>query len=285
MCVPVTSASAPAKVLDAFVNVYQEGRNPFAASAIEHEVLRMFGSQADTATFSIERLIQLMDEAGVERAIATRPLTVGDPTDLLDLCERYPERFRASFVVDDVTRIRTACALVEELAPHPMVVAMRVVPHVLREPLNAPCLYPIYERCEALSIPITINVGLPEPRRRAAGQHPLLLDEVLLDFPDLVVVGAHMGHPWERLLVRLMTKYENLYLCNSAYLAKYLDPYLVEFMNSSRGRHKVIFSSDHPVLALARAADAARQVPLCSESLDAFLRGNAMRVFGWPPAA
>ena len=54
-----------------------------------------------------------------------------------------------------------------------------------------------------------------------------------IDFPDLVVVGAHMGHPWEALLVRLMMKYEHLYLSSSAYLARYIDPAVVAFMDSS----------------------------------------------------
>ena len=62
---------------------------------------------------------------------------------------------------------------------------------------------------------------------------------MLIDFPDLVVIGAHMGHPYEDLLIEYMLKWPNLYLSNSAFSAKYMHAGLVKFMGSSRGRGRV----------------------------------------------
>jgi hypothetical protein len=108
----------------------------------------------------------------------------------------------------------------------------------------------------------------------------VLLEDVLIDFPDLVVIGAHMGHPYEELLIEYMLKWPNLYLSNSAYLARYMHPALVAFMGSRRGRGRVLFASDHPFLPMDRALAAARALPLDEESLAEFLGSAAARLLG-----
>ena len=81
--------------------------------------------------------------------------------------------------------------------------------------------------CEELGIPVGINVGIPGPRVRSNVQHPERLEDVMIDFPDLVVIGAHMGHPYEELLMNYMRKWPNLYLSCTAYAPRYFDPALV----------------------------------------------------------
>ena len=54
----------------------------------------------------------------------------------------------------------------------------------------------------------------PDRAVRSACQHPELLEDVLIDFPDLVVIGAHMGHPFESLVMQYMLKWPNLHLSN-----------------------------------------------------------------------
>jgi uncharacterized protein len=94
------------------------------------------------------------------------------------------------------------------------------------------------------------------------------------------VIGAHMGHPYEQLLMTYMRKWPALHLSNSAYLAKYMDAELVRFMNGSQGRGRVLFASDHPFLPMGRALEAARALPLDDASMDAFLGDAARAVLG-----
>ena len=91
-----------------------------------------------------------------------------------------------------------------------------------------------------------------------------------------------MGHPYEGLLVQYMLKWPDLYLSNSAYLAKYMDPALVAFMGSSRGSDRLLFASDHPFLPMERATAAARALPLSPDAMDAFMGGTAMRLLRRP---
>jgi predicted TIM-barrel fold metal-dependent hydrolase len=155
---------------------------------------------------------------------------------------------------------------------------VRISPLIHQRPLNDAVYYPLYATCEELGLPVSINIGIPGPRVRSRCQDPVLLEDVLIDFPDLVVIGAHMGHPYEELLIEYMIKWPNLYLSNSAYLAKYMHPSLVRFMDSSRGRGRVLFASDHPFLPMERALSAARSLPLTDEAMGEFLGVAAARL-------
>ncbi len=275
-------------VVDAWVNLWDEATAArFAGDGKLVDVQRFFGKELDAGHGSGDGLVSAMDAAGVDVALVSGPVLdwTRSPSVVADACRAHPDRLRAALEVDPVRSIRATCDAIEKAAADPLVAAVRVVPMMGTEPINHRIHYPIYERCEGLGLPVTINVGVPGPKFRARLQDPLDLDDVCIDFPDLVVVGAHMGHPWEALMIRLMMKYENLHLSTSAYLARYVDPAVVKFMDSSRGRSKLIFASDEPLLPMARALADARDLEIGAEAMAAFLGGNAQRVYRGLPAA
>jgi predicted TIM-barrel fold metal-dependent hydrolase len=276
-------------VIDAWVNIWDaRTAEHFSRDARLVAVQQFFGKDQEAGLGSAEALLAAMDEAGVDKAIVNGNLrgsrydgTDGDDT-VAEACHAHPERLRAAMAADGVTTsIRGTCAAIEAAAADPLVAAVRVVPMMTGEPINSRAYYPVYERCEGLGLPVTVNVGVPGPKFRARTQDPFDLDDVCIDFPGLTIIGAHMGHPWEGLLIRLMMKYDQLYLSNSAYLARYIDPAVVKFMGSSRGLGKLIFASDEPLLPMARALADARALPLSPEALAAFLGGAAEAAFRW----
>jgi predicted TIM-barrel fold metal-dependent hydrolase len=215
--------------------------------------------------------------AGLDARFPQRNYTVSD---VLEWCEAHPGRMLAAMTIEGLGSISHICRMIEELAPNPAFAVVRVVPIFLEEPINSARLYPIYERCEGLGVTVSVNVGVPAPRLRTAYQDPLLLDDVLIDFPDLTIVGAHMGHPWESLLVNFMRKYDKLYLTNSGYLAKYMVPEILTYMNSSVGIDRLIFASDAPRIAADRAIESARALPIRDEAIERFLGENALAALG-----
>ena len=198
--------------------------------------------------------------------------------DFLAIADEYPGRFLVSATVDAARRPVDNCARIRELAQHERVVMVRITPLVEQFELNHRLYYPVYATCAEVGLPVSINVGIPGPQVRSACQHPSLLEDVLIDFPGLTVIGAHMGHPYEALLIQYMLKWPQLHLMTSAYLATYMDPGLVKFMDSSRGRGRVWFASDHPVLPVRKALDAARSLPLSEDAMRQFLGEAAQRV-------
>jgi predicted TIM-barrel fold metal-dependent hydrolase len=244
-----------------------------------HGVEGLFGEGVRSGT-GAEELIALMDSLDVDTSVLTAGLSADTGTEtFLDVADAFPGRFLVAGMITQAAAAATNAERVRELAKHQRFALVRVAPLVEQIPLSDRVYYPVYAACEELQVPVSINVGIPGPPVRSRCQDPVLLEDVLIDFPNLVVIGAHMGHPYEAVLITYMMKWPNLYLSNSAYLAKYMDPALVAFMNSSRGIGRVLFGSDHPILPLSRAIAAARELPLSTEAMEAFL-GGARRILG-----
>jgi len=274
-------------VIDAWVNLFPERfAAQWAAQRENAGAIELFGEHLAKGA-QVDGLIAAMDTAGVTTGVLTSGLR--DPQrahhkgmyaaeDFLTIADEYPGRFLVSAAVDKADRPVENCARIREIAQDPRVVMVRVTPLVEQYDLNHRLYYPVYATCAELGLPVSINVGVPGPQVRSACQHPQLLEDVLIDFPTLTVIGAHMGHPYESLLIQYMLKWPQLFLMTSAYLATYMDPALVQFMNSSRGKGRVLFASDHPVLPVGKALDAAKALPLSEAAMADFLGVSAGRL-------
>jgi predicted TIM-barrel fold metal-dependent hydrolase len=232
---------------------------------------------AEVAPESPEQVLELMDRCGVEMVVLTSGLRHG-ADELLQIADDHPGRFLVAGTVDRHERPVEMARRVRELALHRRFALVRITPLTDQHPINGRLYYPVYTACAEAGLPVSVNVGVPGPPMRSAVQDPVLLEDVLIDFPGMTVIGAHMGHPYEQLLMTYMRKWPALHLSNSAYLAKYMDPELVRFMNGSQGKGRVLFASDHPFLPMDRAVEAARALDLDDDARDEFLGAAARRL-------
>jgi predicted TIM-barrel fold metal-dependent hydrolase len=88
----------------------------------------------------------------------------------------------------------------------------------------------------------------------------------------------HGADPWWDIAIRLMLKYRNLRLMTSAWSPKRLPESLLHFMRT-RGKERIIFASDYPVLSMQRCLGEARTLDLPEEVLARWLYGNADAFF------
>ena len=137
---------------------------------------------------------------------------------------------------------------------------------------------PLYAKCCELDLPLTLNTGLPGPPIPGEAQNPIHLDRVCVRFPELKLCMMHGADPWWDTAIRLMIKYKNLHLMTSAWAPKYLPESLLHFMRT-RGKTKVIFASDAPVLSITRTVTEAVALDLPDEVLDNYLYANAQRFY------
>jgi predicted TIM-barrel fold metal-dependent hydrolase len=157
--------------------------------------------------------------------------------------------------------------------------ALRVIPWLWTLPPNDRRYYPLYAECVELGIPFCTQVGHTGPLRPSETGRPIpYLDEVALDFPELTIVAGHIGYPWTQEMIALATKYENVFIDTSAYTARRYPPELVAYMRG-HGRKKVLFGSNYPMIAPARALEGLDDLGLDDEAKDLFLGGNAVRAF------
>ena len=264
-------------VLDIWVNlVTGQGAREFLGQEQFANIPGYLGSSS-TEGIGTDGLLAVMDELGV----ATGILCTGmDRTaeHALEVADQHPGRFLVAAGLTSPEHPTRAVRRIRTLGEHPRFSMVRVMPLANQVPITDPRHYPAYSVCEELGIPVGINVGVPGPRVRSRVQHPELLEDVLIDFPDLVVIGAHMGHPYEELLMNYMRKWPNLYLSCTAYAPKYMDPNLVTFMNSSTYRGRVLWGSDEPWFPMRRSLSEARGLPLDADAMAAFLGGTARRL-------
>jgi predicted TIM-barrel fold metal-dependent hydrolase len=268
-------------VVDLWVNALSaSAAQAFTGREENAGVADLFGADpaAGAADDPLAALVATMDACGVDTGVLAAGLSDPGTEDLLERAATYPGRLLVALTADRPQRPLSQVRRLRALAAHPLVRLVRVTPLVHQLPLNHRCYYPLYAACSELGLPVSVNIGVPGPRVRSACQHPELLEDLLIDLPGLVVIGAHMGHPYEALLMTYLLKWPDLYLSTSAYLARYMDPALVAFMDSSRGSGRVLFASDHPFLPLPKALAAARALPLAEGAMAAFLGGTAARL-------
>ena len=157
--------------------------------------------------------------------------------------------------------------------------AIRVLPWLWEAAPTDRRFYPVYAECCEQGVPFCTQIGHTGPLMPSEVGRPIpYIDQVAIDFPELVIVGGHIGYPWTEEAIAVATKHENVHIDTSAYTYKRYPEALIGYM-ASNGRKKVLFGSNWPMIAPAKALDGFDAAPLDEEARALFLAGNAMRVF------
>ncbi len=163
--------------------------------------------------------------------------------------------------------------------------AIRVLPWIWETPPTDRRFYPIFAACCELGVPFCTQVGHTGPLRPSEVGRPIpYIDQVALDFPELVIVGGHIGYPWTEEMIAVATKHENVYIDTSAYTLQRYPEQLIRFMRS-HGRNKVLFGTNWPMIAPRKALEGIEAAGLDDEAKRLFLGANAARVFKLDVAA
>ena len=115
-------------------------------------------------------------------------------------------------------------------------VGAHLYPHWCELPPNHRKYYPYYAKCCELGIPIMMQVGhnlvYSRKRRLPSVGKPIYLDQVAIDFPELKLIGIHIGIPWTEEMISMCWKHENVYTAGDAYAPKYWPESYVHYANS-----------------------------------------------------
>ena len=97
--------------------------------------------------------------------------------------------------------------------------AIRVLPWLWETPPTDRRFYPVYAACCELGVPFCTQIGHTGPLMPSEVGRPIYLDQVAIDFPELVIVAGHIGYPWTDEAIAVATKHENVFIDTSAYTA------------------------------------------------------------------
>ncbi len=138
--------------------------------------------------------------------------------------------------------------------------------------------YPLYAKCDELGIPVGLQVGHSAEVLPSEPGRPMLVDEVAIEFPELKINLSHTGWPWIEEWCSMIWRHPNVYGDISAYYPRSLDERLVRFMDSSRGRDKVLFGTNG--MGLERCKNEFLALPIKDETKRMVMRDNVLRFLG-----
>jgi predicted TIM-barrel fold metal-dependent hydrolase len=223
-----------------------------------------------------------MDSLGVEKLLVCAWRVPGgwliSNDDVAEVVACAPDRFvgvAAVNLLDPMPAVRELERAVGQLGFK----ALRVLPWLWDRPPTDRLYYPLFAKCVELGIPFCTQAGHTGPLMASEPGRPIpYLDQVALDFPELVIVAGHIGYPWTDEMIAVAWKHENVYIDTSAWAPRYYPAQLLHFLRSY-GKSKVLFGTNFPQMPLERCVREAHELELHPDVERAFLSENARRVF------
>lgn len=255
-------------------------------------LLEKFGQEKKALEgWTVKEMLALMDEAAIDRAflVACKVGQLGLPGSwhlpyklVVDAIQSYPDRFYGLAGIDPTEGMNGVRELEHAVHEYGFIGA-HGYPHWFELPPDHAKWYPFYAKCVELDIPIQLQVGQSlvynEKRPLRSVGRPITLDSVACDFSELKLIGIHVGIPWTDEMIAMAWKHKNVYIISDAHAPRYWPSSFVKYINSY-GRHKVMFGTDFPVLGFDRMRQEVENLGLREESLQLFLRHNAIKVYG-----
>ncbi|MFN0023855.1 MAG: amidohydrolase family protein [Parvularculaceae bacterium] len=275
--------SSGARIIDVWAQLPTERfqREPWLAS-----LLRWTGQDAAPAPVPAdvpaEALVAAMDDAGVAVSLVSGwsspkgDLISNDEVEAA--IDAHPARLKGLIgagLNDPMAAVRE----IRRRAKTGKVVGVRIVPWLWGLPPNDRRYYPVYAACIDAGLPFCTQIGHTGPLRGSETGRPIpYLEDVMLDFPELVVVGGHVGFPWLDEVRSMIRKFRNFHLDTSAYALHRLPEDFVTLMKGE-GRERVMFGTNFPMLMATRCLEKLDGLRLDEAGKAAFLGGTARRVF------
>lgn len=240
-----------------------------------------------------EEMLRRMDAAGIERSflVAMKAGRLGHPAcahipyDMVaGAVKQFPDRFSGLAGLDPTEGMAGVRAL-EHAVKDLGFIGAHFYPHWFELAPDHARWYPFYAKCCELDVPVQLQVGQsmiydPDYRLRSVGR-PISLDAVACDFPELKLIGIHVGIPWTDEMIAMAWKHKNVYIGSDAHSPRYWPASFVHYINTF-GQDKVIFGTDFPVLDFERTRQEVEDLKLRPEAKKKFLRDNVIRIYKLP---
>ena len=257
----------------------------FPDTAVDAQLRRYFRiKKAPADVDEMASMYRDWDILGVVYSLAT-----GDPGDTNDyigeIVRRFPDQFVGFATVDplgDGASVRELERAVRELGLR----GLKLHPIHLGFFPNDTRVYPLYESCTALGVPVLFHSGFAASGAGAPGGGGLKLkyaapipgmDDVAADFPQLDVIMAHPAWPWVEEQIAVALHKPNVFIDLSGWAPRYIPQALISEANS-RLQDKVLFGSDFPYMPPDRWLGEFDELPVLDEVRPKILLENARRV-------
>jgi len=147
--------------------------------------------------------------------------------------------------------------------------------------------YPLFELINELKAAVMIDVGTTGMGAGMPGglgavirhAHPAAIDQLAADFPNLNIVAAHPGWPWNEEMIAVALHKGNVSWELSGWAPKYFPEALKRDIRG-RLKDKIMFGSDYPSIPYERIFKEWNELGYSDELLEKIFHGNAERILG-----
>jgi predicted TIM-barrel fold metal-dependent hydrolase len=149
----------------------------------------------------------------------------------------------------------------------------------------------VYDLAEEFDVPVMIHTGdTYTPTGKLKYAHPLEVDEVAVDHPNVRFVICHLGNPWLVDCMEVVYKNQNVYADFSGLILGEFTEAFEDFMEEQIGEvilyagdpRKFLYGSDWPICSMKSYVEFVRQLELPPQDLRSIMYENARALFKLP---
>jgi predicted TIM-barrel fold metal-dependent hydrolase len=146
----------------------------------------------------------------------------------------------------------------------------------------------VYDLCIEFGVPVMIHTG---DTFSSAGKlkysHPLNIDEIAVDNPELKIVICHLGNPWIQDCEEVIYKNKNAYADISGlvlgdfthYYEEFMVDKVAEFLNYAGEPKYLLYGTDWPISNMESYLNFVAKLELTSHSRELLMFRNAKALF------
>lgn len=146
----------------------------------------------------------------------------------------------------------------------------------------------VYDICTEFDIPVMIHTGDTfSEKGKLRFAHPINLDEVAVDNPDLKIVMCHLGNPWVDDCQEVVYKNKNVYADISGLAVGEFDHFfekimlekVAELINYAGEPRYLLYGTDWPICSMDSYLNFVAKLKLKKHFRDQLMYENAKKIF------
>jgi uncharacterized protein len=240
-----------------------------------------------------EAVIEDFETAGVEAVLVaydTESITGAPPCSndyVAGMRDRHPTTILQAWAAVDPLKGQAALDEARHAIEDLHLLGFHFHPIMGRFAVDEERLQPLFEIIDGLNVPVMIDVGTTGMGAGLPGglgsklrhAHPLAIDDLASNFPNLTIIAAHPGWPWIEEMTAVALHKGNVYWELSGWAPKYFPESLKRDVRG-RLRDKMMFGSDYPSMEYDRIFREWEELGYTDDVIDDVFHKNAERVLG-----
>ncbi|WP_136587631.1 amidohydrolase family protein [Microbacterium hydrothermale] len=201
--------------------------------------------------------------------------------------DRHPDVFVGAWGAVDPFKGEEALREVERAVREDGILGLHFHPIMGRYRVDSDELKPLFALMRDLGLVAMVDVGTTGMGAGLPGglgslienAHPLAIDRLAAEFPELTIIASHPGWPWVDEMTAVALHKGNVFWELSGWAPKYFSPQLKVDIRA-RLQDKIMFGSDHPSIPFDRLLREWDELGYSETVMNKVFHENAERVLG-----